>query len=119
MGTFGQIMMAKPRRPRLLHREPITPRPRMLSLVVSPLRPRTVRVMTTDRTGMGNPAGLTNNELAVLVWCANGKRLSDIGVIMGVSDDVARAISLRIRLKVGAQTIAGAVAIALRRGIIQ
>lgn len=61
---------------------------------------------------------LSRLELDVLLWLSKGKRYADISEIMTMSVDSIYAHTHRIMNKLGAGTSAGAVGIALRKGII-
>lgn len=61
---------------------------------------------------------LDRREIEVLRWLSLGKRNEEIAQIMSLNDNHIRQITYRIRDKLGANTSAGAVGIALRRGLI-
>lgn len=65
------------------------------------------------------PTQLTEIEREVLKWLSLGKRFDDIAVLMSISVNAAHQNVHRIKDKLGANTSAGAVAIALRRRLIE
>lgn len=62
---------------------------------------------------------LTQHQTIVLQWIANGKRNEDIGELMNCRDKDVQATMQRIMEKTGTNTRAGAVAWALRKGLIK
>jgi LuxR family transcriptional regulator, activator of conjugal transfer of Ti plasmids len=64
-------------------------------------------------------AGMTPAELEVLMWLSLGKRTIDIAMIMTISRNSVIQHTHRLRTKLGASTVASAVAMALRRNIIE
>lgn len=61
---------------------------------------------------------LTARQTEVLRWVADGKRNEDIAKITGSTPRAVQAHVRRLMDAMGAGTRAGAVAVALRRGII-
>lgn len=57
-------------------------------------------------------------ELEVLVWVANGKRAYEIAELLQCKTSTVQQRIYRIMNKLGAATSAGAVAVAIRTGII-
>lgn len=83
------------------------------------LKPRTKRIVRLmSRTATPLP-GLTPREIEVVYWHAQGKRISDIMEILDLKLDAIRQHNFRIKNKLGAQTMSGCVALAIRKGIIQ
>lgn len=62
--------------------------------------------------------GLTKHQIVVLHWLSLGKTYNDIAEILGRKPNTVWMHAHRIRDKLGACTTAGAVGIALRKGII-
>lgn len=62
---------------------------------------------------------LTDREVEVVFWVANGKEPSEIAVILGISRQRVNNVLYEVRGKLQAQTTAHAVAIALRREYIK
>lgn len=62
---------------------------------------------------------LTKGELEILLWLSNSKRNMDIAAIMEVSTNIIDQRVHVIKNKLGAGTTTGAVAIALRTGVIK
>lgn len=65
-----------------------------------------------------NPA-LTEDEVTVLQWLANGKKHPDIAELMGRTRVWVAMRASKAMTKIGACTSCGAVAFALRRGLIK
>lgn len=66
------------------------------------------------------PASIfSEKELTILEWISKGKRYEEIAEIMGISYPNVSARMVMIITKLGAATGAGAVGIALRKGIIK
>lgn len=95
---------------------PVLTRPKLHVVRTQP-RPRLIRLQRADRAELR--AGLTGMEMEVLLWLANGKRFEDIAQIMSIKANAVKRHAFRIRAKIGANTLPGAVAIALRRRIIE
>jgi DNA-binding CsgD family transcriptional regulator len=62
---------------------------------------------------------LSKMQLEVLYWLSVGKRAQDIGDIMGITKWAVYLHTYRILDALGTSNAAGAVGIALRKGIIQ
>ena len=61
---------------------------------------------------------LTQKEIDILQGIADGKRLSGIAASMKLCENTIKHYTLDIRLKLDAPTTPNAIAIALRRGLI-
>lgn len=61
----------------------------------------------------------SETDISVLQWLAHGKHIEDIAMLMEVKETAVRARIGRIKDRIGANTLAGAVAIALRAGFIK
>lgn len=68
--------------------------------------------------GAPSPAGLSGREAEVLGWSARGKTAWETGAILGISESAVKKHLGSANTKLGAQTGAHAVAIALSRGLI-
>lgn len=64
------------------------------------------------------PVRLNQKEMDILLYLSNGKQYGDIAEILDISRIHVAQHVLRIKNKLGAGTIAGAVGLALRNGII-
>lgn len=71
---------------------------------------------TNDAAPDGCP--LTQYQLTVLQWAANGKSDAQVGAIMGTTEGMIQQHMHRIRDRMGAPSRTAAVATALRKGWI-
>jgi len=69
-------------------------------------------------TNVGIPLGLTEREKAVLVAVAQGERSKEIAIRLGITERTVRGHLTNIYTKLGVDSRASAVAVALERGIL-
>lgn len=69
--------------------------------------------------GKERPLGLTPLEMEILAYLANGHRPTEIAVFVGSNRDAVDQKIRTIKDRLGANTQAGAVAIAFRKNIIK
>jgi LuxR family transcriptional activator of conjugal transfer of Ti plasmids len=62
---------------------------------------------------------LTPRETEVVTWTAQGKTYSEIATILGISEDTAKAHIENVRLKLRATNKTHAIALALKKHLIQ
>ncbi len=80
--------------------------------------------VTLVRSNMNNntlyPAPkFSEKDVSVLQWLADGKQISDIAELMKTQETSIRSRVSRIKDKLGANTLAGAVTLALRGKLIK
>ena len=73
----------------------------------------------TNLVGIGVVIRLSSLELEILTWVSYGKRYGDISQIKGMSENAVHQHVHNIMKKLNANSAAGAVGIALRKGIIK
>ncbi|BCS31700.1 DNA-binding response regulator [Luteitalea sp. TBR-22] len=78
--------------------------------------PPAVAVQLAEHVG---DESLTERELEVLQWLAEGNRNKDIAVALSISEETVKVHVKHIMEKLGARDRTGAVSIGVRRGIIQ
>jgi len=62
---------------------------------------------------------ITGRRLAILAMLADGKQATEIGVALGISPRTVKSHLVVVYAQLGAANAAHAVAIALRRGLIE
>lgn len=72
----------------------------------------------TDRADAARGPALTARERDCLAWTAAGKSLWDISVILGIGERTVRFHLRNARTKLGATSTIHAVALAIRRGLV-
>lgn len=72
----------------------------------------------SSSTSVGIPLGLTEREKAVLVAVAQGERSKEIAMRLGITERTVRGHLTNIYTKLGVDSRASAVAVALERGIL-
>lgn len=65
------------------------------------------------------PFKLSEREVVILRWISLGKQYNEIAELMGTTSNAINQQAYNILNKLGAHTAAGAVGIALRKGIIK
>jgi DNA-binding CsgD family transcriptional regulator len=63
-------------------------------------------------------ARITNRQIEVLRWLAEGKRLSEIAIILGITNRAVQFHLYRITERLDCVTTAQTVALAVRTGLI-
>lgn len=74
--------------------------------------------LTSGSTNVGIPLGLTEREKAVLSAVAQGERSKEIALRLGITERTVRGHLTNIYTKLGVDSRASAVAVALERGIL-
>lgn len=77
------------------------------------------RVEKTNGEAVATAALLTPSQIAILQWASWGKNNEQIGAILGYTDKTVMAYMTKIMDTIGTSSRTGAVAWALRQGVIK